>query len=178
MKNILSILLIITINNCYTQEYNFINTIFKEYKSDTIYLEKKFLTFDSQTISIKFSKENIQYLWKPSPLSNTPPIDSFFNNFNLFHLKADLVANKNDSIIDFRKLDKRVFPSSLKYMREHTHLTYISISKPIYNCSKNWAIIFIDSSNLSHDIGSGNMYIYRKIDEKWILYHTIELWLS
>lgn len=178
MKKLIFALIITFTNVNYSQTYSLINDILEGYKSDSIYIEEKFMSFDKDNIPLKISKESIEELWTPIPNSNTPSIKLFLDNFDLNHLEWNLIKNKNDTVIDFSKLAKSVFKSSKEYIRLNTSNTYISISKPIFNCSKNWAIIFTYSVNLAHDNGSGYMKVYKKINERWVLYHKLELWMG
>lgn len=61
----------------------------------------------------------------------------------------------------------------------HRMIRLNSISKPFFNKSKDWGMIinseYIPYTNTG---GSGLLYIYTKIDNKWVLYNVINLWLS
>ncbi len=69
---------------------------------------------------------------------------------------------RNEGIDDFRKYLKKGF---------------ISFTKPIFNNSKDWAFIITESYNpYLHIAGGGMLRVYRRIDNKWELYHTVTLW--
>lgn len=197
MKNLILFLLIslLSISSNNAQTFNFINEVVKYSKQDTIHLRNNYIT--EFKVEIKYFDEyNFKKWWEPIPHPNIPPIEPFINNFNLAHLRADLIANKNDSLIDFKLLNKRFVPvtvKALKKIREelrkkdkskfdytkYLNEAYLNISKPIFNCSKDWAIIVTESFSPYLEVAtSGYLNIYRKLDDKWILYHKLELWIN
>lgn len=182
-------------SNSYAQNaqgYTLINEVIKYSKQDTIQLKDKFMIFDLTKVDVKFSKENIEELWTPMPHPDTPPIEPFLNNFNLAHFRADIIANKNDTLINFNLLNKRFIPyaendlnksqnsnSNRHNYTENLNKAHLNMSKPIFNCSKNWAIIITESFSPYYDVAtSGYLNIYRKTNGKWVLYHKLELWMS
>lgn len=166
------------LNYGYSQTYDFINQNINSSKEKHIYLKDRFIT--DYRVEVKFFDEiNFSEWWSPFPNSQTPSIKLFFDNFNLLHLKAELETNKTDSVIDFKKLNKKFYKSSNQDLQQYGERSYLSISKPIFNCSKNWCLIiksyYTPQGNAG---GDGNIFIYRKVGNKWIFYHKFSLWMS
>lgn len=180
----------------YSQSYDFINDVIKHKYSDTIKLKENF-NVDFRIETNSFDEYNIREWWKPFPGFAHPSIEPFLNNFNLGHLRSDLLNNKNDTLIDFSLLEKRFIPitkNDLEAIREnmnkdeniakqaytkYLNKSYIYISKPVFNCSKNWAVIITESFNPYFNIASGGYFkVYRRVDGEWVLYHKFELWMS
>ena len=175
-----AILILASFKYCCSQDYELIHEVFEGYKSDTIFLDKSFIT--DYTIKVKFfDKYNFNEWWTPIPIPHpkTPPIKPFLNKFDLKLMRNELLINKKrDTLIDFTKLENRFYLTDNTYRNKNVRNTYISISKPIFNSTDDWAIIIVFSANRGYDIGSGNLHIYRKIDNQWELYHKLSLWIS
>ncbi|MCH7559814.1 MAG: hypothetical protein IIC67_00335, partial [Thaumarchaeota archaeon] len=164
---------IITVNS-YSQTYEFINEVLEFTNKDTLYLKDKFFNLDENFIN-GFNEKNVKDWWYPLPNSKTPSIKPFLDNFNINHLKADLLNNRCDTIIDFKRLKPFLYKSSINDEKVHRKRTYITISKPIFNCSKNWAVmIFTAYRPYANAGGGGYMHIYKKRKGKWILYKRLE----
>ena len=178
------------------QTYEFINEVFKSSNQDTILLMDKFVVFSEEGINTRFNKSNIENLWAPLIYSDeVPSIEVFFNNFNLNHLRVNLISNRDDTKIDFSHLDDTfisVTENDLKEIQEkwknnskfeenkrYLNKLYLKVSNPIFNCSKDWVVVITESFSPFLDIGtSGYMNIYRKLKGKWVLYNRLELWIS
>lgn len=180
MKCICTLIFIVFCSISESQVYDFLNEDILFKHTDTVYLKKTFLNIDNH-IKVKFFTEiNLRQWWSPLPLisTKTPSIEPFLDNFDLNHLQSDIINSQNDSVIDFLKLNHNFYPASEDFRNENTRLTYVQISKPFYNCSKNWLILFIDIGNGYKNYNSGFFYVYKKEDDKWILYNKVELWFS
>ncbi len=66
-----------------------------------------------------------------------------------------------------------------EYIENNPKKKYLSISMPFFNYTKDWCVI-VKSKHIPYTDtgGSGVMYIYVKVNEKWVLYNAINLWLS
>jgi len=171
------------------QDYQFINEVILPYKEtnykdnnaislDSIYLMKKFIIIGKDFSKIEyFNEKSIKFWWNDN--RNSPLVELFLKNFNFEHLKADLIRSKNDSIIDFTKLNKYFHSTDENYQNEYPKNQYLSISKPFFNCNRDWCFI-IKSKYIPYVQagGNGQMFIYIKINGKWILYNRVDLWLS
>lgn len=179
-KSIVLTLLCISTITLTAQTYEFLNDSLVFSRDSNIYLKDKFLSSKNNSSIEHFNEYNLKELWYPIPFDSIsmPPIKLFLKSFNFNHLRADIVANKNDTIIDFTKLNEVFIPVNNDYVNKHPKNTYIQISKPYYNCSKDWVIIFIDVGNRYYDYGNGFIYIYRKIKNEWTLYYKIESWIG
>jgi hypothetical protein len=170
-----------------------LNEVLLQKEKDSIFLTENFIT--DYRVEIKhFDKKNFKEWWSAMINENTPSIESFFLNFDLDKFQSKLLENKNDSLISFEKLNKRfirIKDSDLKTIREqtkigtdsdyqkHLNISFSNISKPVFNSSKDWAIFIKFSQNPYLDISSGGeLFIYRKSNCKWVIYHKFYLWLN
>lgn len=169
----------------YGQQYEFINDVINPYENgnpipkDSIYLYHQFIPLGTQYLNTESLNEESIRLWWNEIKNNQPPVELFLENFNLEHLKSDITKSQNDSIIDFNKLEKYFHKSDTKFLKENPRNTIVYISKPYFNCKKDWALI-VTSSYLPYvnTSSGGLMNIYVKINGKWILYYKIQLWMS
>jgi hypothetical protein len=165
------------------QEYSFINEVITPYEKnnsiplDSIFLREKFINLKNH-INLKYLNEETIKLWWNNG-KKLPPVDLFLKNFDLSHFKAEIKKTQSDSIIDFESLEKYFYCSNQEYVTNNPKKKYLSISKPFFNFSKDWCVIvksqYIPYTNTG---GSGVMYIYVKVQDKWILYNIINIWLS
>lgn len=159
-------------------------------KTDTIYIQDLYLEIDNTIINV-FTAANLKEMWEPLPNPDAPSIDSLFNNFDPKFYKDKLFANENDSIIDFNLLKGSIIPVSDKDLMsikkdgsKDSYTSYLkksiySFSKPIFNCTNEWAIIVVESYNPYLNIASGQMLeIYRIEDGKWMLYYKVTISFS
>ena len=181
MKNIITAFFAFHfLNFGYSQTYEFINDSVVFNQKNEIYLINWFLSSSNTNSIANFNEYNLKEWWCPMSLDSVsmPSIKPFLENFNFNHLQADIIANKNDTLIDFKKLNSAFVSVNNDYINKHPENTFVQISKPYYNCSKNWVILFINKGNRSYNLGKGNICIYRKIKDKWILYHKVNLWFN
>jgi len=174
MKNSFVIILaLMAANIAFAQSYQFINSIYSEKE---IYVENKFhqlLPFsDGYEISKKFFKKK----WAPIWGYDIPNIEPFLSGISIEHFN-DFSNKKNNMAIDGSK-----FTANIKVLDNYeNHLKnngrIYQLSKPFISCSKNWAILF-KSSYTRFAAGGGELYIYRKVDGKWVYYHKINVILS
>lgn len=62
-------------------------------------------------------------------------------------------------------------------MKDNPNKKHLYISKPYFNCNRDWAFIITSTYIPYADFSSGGiMNIY--INGKWIIYKKLNLWLS
>ena len=184
-NNIIFFLIILNFSSTSgAQDYKFINEVILPYAEnnpiplDSIYLNKRFITLGEDYIKLEYiNEQTIRFWWSNS--SKKAPIELFLANFNLNHLKEDIIKSQKDSIINFKKLNNYFYSYDDEFVIKNQKTRYLSISKPIFNCKKNWSFI-VKSEYTPYTNSGGNavMYIYIKVDSKWILYNTINLSLT
>jgi hypothetical protein len=166
------------------QEYKFINEVitpFEEYSSipkDTIYIKDKFIVLGKDYLKPEYlNEETIKFLWNNK--KNSSPVELFLKNFNLNHLRIDIEQSAKDSIIYIGKLKNYFYLCDENFIKNNPKKKFLSISKPFFNCNRDWCIIVMSEYIPYTDTG-GNalMYIYIKINEKWILYDVLNLSLT
>jgi len=157
------------------QDYNFINEIFKEKSKDLIYLPKNFAPV-SPIFNTKMLLEDaftLESIWNPNQIDSVPDIKPFLEGVNLEHFVAITNLN-NEGLINFSKLsnDFKWAKNSVKHLDNNGII--LRISKPFISCGRDWGIIFMQAYSLEN-ASVGNIYIYRKVDEHWILYHQLDI---
>ncbi|MGB1307897.1 MAG: hypothetical protein ACPG6B_03235 [Oceanihabitans sp.] len=185
MKKLLIIFLIyISFTKADAQEYELINQIITPFEEDnpisvdSIYLNNKFIPLGKEYLKVEnLNEETIRFWWNNS--SYKAPVELFLKNFNLSHLKSELLKTKNDSIIDFKKLNTYFIKIDKEFTKNNPKKKYLSISQPFFNCQKNWCFI-VKSEFIPYTYTGGNklMYIYVKVDNIWILYSILNLSVS
>ena len=166
MKKIIIIVFLFITNYLVAQEYELINDMYKE---KTI-LRKNYELIDTVYLTPTFFRNN----WSSLPSKKTPSIDIFLANFSFTHIIAEAKLVNNSSI-DFSNLNKNI--SELTDVGSNNN-NYAVISKPIFNCSKDWVIVYMFNV-FSIDVGNtGHIYIYRKVNENWLYFHKINIWIS
>lgn len=177
------ITLILLSSLTYGQHYKFINEVITPYENDniipkdSIYLNPTFIPLGNQYLNIKGINEESINLWWNEIRGAKAPMELFLTNFNLEHLKSDIIKFQNDSIIDFSRLEKYFHSSNIKFQENNPKVKVLNVSKPYFNCSGDWAIIITSSYIPYINTSSGGiMNIYVKINGKWILYHKLSLW--
>ena len=178
MRKILSVAFMLNLLTSCAQTYQFINQTFeKEGVDNVVYLFDNFIDLETYIKFDSINEETLQLWW--SLKQNNPPIELFLNNFNIDEIKSELYKSKEDSIINFNKLKTFFKRSSADFIKSNPENEYTSISKPIFNKEKNWAII-VKSSFIPYTQtgGSGMMIIYVKINNNWIKYYEFNIWLS
>ena len=167
------------------QEYDFINEVITSYEKDipipldTIFLNKNFIALGKNHMKIEYLNKNSFEFWWNDLRKNKPPIELFLKNFSLDHLKLEILKSQNDSLINFKALNSYFHSSNQEFIKTHPKNTYLSISKPLFNPNKDWCIIVKSSYNPFFNAGGGGMlYIFVKVDDKWILYYRFSLWLG
>jgi len=175
MKIILYAIVLLTSHFANGQSYELINSIYEEAK-DTIYLEKHFTNFnpypDMDFISERFFREE----WEPMKMNDPPDIELFLAGINMEHLKA--FAHKKDPLfVDASKLTGKIVVLDENKSHLENNGTISQTSKPFISCSKEWAILFRSAYSKIY-ASSGDWYIYRKVDGKWVLFHTINIFMT
>jgi hypothetical protein len=181
MRNLLLTLSIfIFTTNLKAQTYELLNDIFSSTKNEKVHLKSDFESLNNEKFLNSYLTENfIKDNWEPLPSIKTPDSSLFFNNVKLEHLRFMVVTpSSSNQEIDFKKLKESfVRVSDLdEHFKEND--TYQVVSKPLFSCNNQWAVIY-RYTVFKSDVGnSGTLYIYRKIDENWVVYHKITLWMS
>lgn len=178
---IVFLLLVIFSLKTNAQDYGFINEVITPFEEssevpiDSIFLNKEFIILGKDYINIDMlNEETIKIWWKSS--YKKPPVELFLDNYNLRHLKNDILDSQKDSIIDFSKLEKHFYAVDNQFIKNNSEKNYLSISKPFYNCKKDWCFIIKSKYIPIADTHSGLvMHIYVKSNGKWILYNTINV---
>lgn len=171
---------LIRVINVNAQDYSFINKVITPYEKnnpiplDTIFLEERFIILGKDILEIEYlNKESFKLWWGNN---NMPPLELFYSGYNFNHLKSDIIKSQKDSIINFKELNNYFYASSKKFIKNNPKNKYLSISKPFFNCSKDWCFIikslFIPHTGMGR---SHEMYIYIKVNDRWVLYNTITL---
>lgn len=186
MKKNITILLIILnfIIVASAQDYKFINEVISPYDEnnpiplDSIYLNKKFIILGENYIKSDYlNEQTIRFWWSSS--DKNAPVELFLANFNINHLRENINRSQKDSIINFKKLNSYFYSCDDVFIAENQKNKYLSISKPFFNCEKNWGfIVKSEYTPYSNSGGNAVMYIYIKVDSKWILYNTLTLSLT
>ncbi|WP_452218999.1 hypothetical protein [Lacinutrix undariae] len=190
MKKLILIIIPFFVISSFSQEKTFLNEIFIAKKLDTIFLNEKYI-IDYKIAEKNINKENFKLWWSFINDKDTPDTNLFFENFDLKKFRNELFSNKNDSIINTKSLhhnfsiinDNDIF-NIKEQIKTEKNINYksksiLSISKPIFNSTEDWAIIITELNNPSLNISSGGeLNIYRKIKYEWILYHKFNLWVE
>ena len=187
MKMILTLFLIFCCNVSNAQDaYQFINDVLlKSGNIERLGLHHKFMPILPRDYKGRLHEKVFDGLWEPIPgiVENFPDKDEFLKNVSFKHLfaVADNELAKEQEEIDFSRLDNRFkrIENETGFLNEPTtnYLdanTILRISKPFFNCTNDWAIlrtVLYSKITSSGDVLS----IYRKIDDKWVLYHKLEL---
>ncbi len=176
-KIICCLIVFIFLGKLHSQEYNVISSLLKNNKvnlsSNFVRMDYGFTSLNDQLV---FDEAMLRDLWEPMKSSSTPDIDFFLNEVSLDHLN-NFVKNRDTSEINFDMLPKHFTKVSNTEQYLKNNRTVVYVSKPFINCSKNWAIFLAYSAHGSVASG-GKLYIYQKIDGKWILYHWITTFTS
>jgi len=168
------------------EEYEVINEVISPFEKnipiplDSIFLNNKFIVLGVNHFKAEnINEETFKFLWNNGDIKGQPPIELFFKNFNLSHLKSDIIKSQSDSIINFKSLKGYFHSSNEAFIKNNPKHKYLSISKPFFNCNKDWCFI-VKSQYIPYTSTGGNgvMYIYVKVDDLWVLYNTIDLWLT
>lgn len=170
-------------NNAIGQEYSFINEVVTRYEKDnvipvdTIFLREEFINLKTHLKLEYLNEETIKLWWSNG--NKLPPIELFLANFDLDHLKSEINKTQNEFDINFKSLNKYFYKTNQDYVNDNPKKKYLSISRPIFNYSKDWCVIvksqYVPYTNTG---GSGVMYIYVKVKDKWILYNTVNIWMN
>jgi hypothetical protein len=181
MRIILALLFTV---NLQAQTYDLINDIINELEADSIYLKDNFTVLnknDNDFIVTFLKKDFFINNWKSISDDKYPDIKPFLENFDISHLKAIALNEKGVEKVDFKKLSTKVISKSNFAQEERNYGNkkgILHMSKPIFNCSKDWAIVY-RFSEFALDVGnSGDIYIYKKENGKWVYYHNITVWIS
>lgn len=134
---------------------------------------------NSSILTKRFFEEE----WEPIKTEQTPDINLFFSGISIDHLESfsrisdtTLIdeTKLSSNIILFRDLDANDEKVSFDNLNKQKLICSISI--PFISCTRDWAIIFYSCSSKA-SYGSGDLYIFRKIENKWIYYHKINLFI-
>ncbi|AXT18470.1 hypothetical protein D7030_07545 [Flavobacteriaceae bacterium AU392] len=187
MKNILTLFLIFCCNVSNTQDtYQFINDVLlKSGSIEKLGVHHKFMPILPKGYEDILHEKVFDDLWNPikSIDKDFPNKAIFLKNINFKHLFAiaDGELTGEQEQIDFSKLDNRFkkIENETAFLNEKksNYLnanTILKISKPFFNCSKDWVILRTES--YSKIVSSGQeLSIFRKVDGEWILYHRLFL---
>lgn len=166
------------------QVYDLLNDIFEDKKKDSIYVFENFKSFNDPNFNRRVLEYDfIRRGWDRMETEETDDMVLFFKSFDLdkiFICNDSLIESKN---VNFKELNSNIyiFEKSQKIIPSKSYAdlkSYYLIYHPIFNCKKDWAIVSLDRV-YNVDIGiSGSILIYRKIDDKWVFYHEIIIWIS
>ena len=182
MKNILFILCLVVSQLAIGQTYEVINSIFANNKSNTN-LYYKFVPLISNYNSTILTRRFFEEEWAPIKSEQTPDINLFLSGISINHLES-FSRIKDTTIIDETKLSSNIilvqdldpYNQKVSFDTLNQQKLICRISIPFISHSKDWAIIFYSCSSDATD-GSGDLYIYRKLENKWIYYHKINLFI-
>ncbi|MEZ4793772.1 MAG: hypothetical protein R2783_10000 [Gelidibacter sp.] len=181
MKNLflLSLCIFVFVNHLEAQTYEFLNDALPTSEHERIYLKSEFESLNNEKF-IKFylTKNFIEENWEPLPSNHTPDLSLFLKNVSFEHIRAIVLTSIPNERIDFNQL-KPIFVK-VEDLKEHLIVNDMChiISKPIFSCDNEWAIIYKYSA-FKTDVGnSGILLIYKKTEKKWKFYHKITLWIS
>jgi len=104
-----------------------------------------------------------EFYWKSDNLKNAICLTDDELHKIFARQKGDTTNNSSDKWKTFRQ----------KYGLYGLH----SYSKPIFNKQKDFALIETSGSG-GEGLGSGNLLIFQKINSKWKLIESIELWIT
>lgn len=161
------------------QTYELLNDVFQHSKNGKVFLKSKFESLNNEKfIKTYLTQSFIKDNWEPLPSDKIPDSSLFFDQVSLEHVRAVVLVAPLVEEIDFSKLNE----SFVKVENENEHFkvsdSFQIISKPIFSCDKQWAILY-RYSVFKTDVGnSGDIYIYKIADGKWHLFHKITLWMS
>ncbi|NND10041.1 MAG: hypothetical protein HKN96_02425 [Flavobacteriaceae bacterium] len=179
MKVILTILVLFVTSSIYCQTYEFLNQFLAENDDNIIYLDNNFQSLNTNRKVVKYL--NNKYFtdnWRPLPSNKIPSINEFLDQVDLSHLGAIARADSPKDKIDFKQLSPNIVDKENLDLSSQNSFNYLVISKPYFSCSKNWVIIYGYSVYSVDTANSGYFYIYRKMNNKWVYYHKLELWMS
>jgi hypothetical protein len=136
---------------------------FWEFMDDLKYDEKNYrYSFLHNTYSLSkeelktlFNEEQINYYKKQSTLKES--------------ISKEILDNKRINIIEIDK----VSVSALNYNE-----SLLILSKPFFSINKEYCLIGYYNGNLGRDMGESGFTIYKKENEKWILYKNIPMGIS
>src|SRR5690606_37763390 len=114
----------------------------------------------------------------PLPSDKTPDASVFFSNVSLEHLRAMVLSSPKTEEIDFSQLNEYFVKVNDAKQHFKNNESFIVISKPLFSCNNQWALLYKYSVFKKDVANSGMLYIYRKINDKWTLFHKITLWIS
>ena len=162
-----------------SQDYEFID-FFIEDKIPDAQIRKKMeplLSGVTTKLTEGFLTEDfLREQWEPIKSENIPDIKQFLDGISIDHLSL-FVAQQDSSSINLDKLANKVTLVDNVYEHLKKGKSLCQISKPFISCSQDWAIVYLMCLSSSASSG-GNWYIYRKVDDKWILYHKMNMLLS
>tara|TARA_R110002020_G_scaffold202316_1_gene405414 strand:+ start:2093 stop:2497 length:405 start_codon:yes stop_codon:yes gene_type:complete len=119
-----------------------------------------------------FNEDYFKNNWAFIKTAATPDINTFLNNFNL--KKIGLSKFNNNALIDKAKLCDQL----LLVDENTTHENYAVISAPVFNETKDWALMYSFGVWTLDAGSSGVILILRKCGKKWSVYHKVEVWIS
>ena len=162
------------------EEYNFINEVihYNDKYDEKIYISNSFLSIKDTPLCLeKFNNETLEFWWKMNP--KAPPIELFLSNFNIDYLAFKFRELCVDSSLKTELLGNKFYVVDEKYKKENPKKTYLTISRPIFNCTQKWAII-LKSNYRPYTQTGGNvmMHIYVEIEGKWVLYYSFNIGLT
>jgi hypothetical protein len=149
-------------------------------ETDTIKLNKEFKSILPDTDYLQFfQKENLKEIWGPhiQTTNEWPSLDTFLTCMDITSFldfaKKELRIGFKESI-DTSKLSSFVKAIAIKRKPIKHGDGYFVISRPYFNCNKDWAMISVSSVFFGGASGD-TIHIYQKIGDKWVLFHKIQL---
>lgn len=174
-------MLLLAINSGTAQgiKYELINQMFQS-ETDTIKLNKEFKSILPDLDYLQcFQKENLKEIWGShfQTTNEWPSLDTFLTHMDITSFldfaKKEFKSGAKESI-DKSKLNSYAEVLAIK-RKPHKHGDgYFVISRPYFNCNKDWAMISVSSVFFGGASGD-TIHVYQKIKEKWVLFHKIQL---
>lgn len=163
------------------QSYELINEVIKPNNSieEKIYLKEGFLDLEDSPFDLEnFNQKTLEFWWNVNPKS--PSIDVFLEELKFDYLYIEIRDLIHNSGLKLKpELLKNTFiVVDDTFEKKNKKYNYLTISKPIFNCNKDWAILIKSSYRPFTQTGSGGvMYVYKKNMGAWELYHSFNIWL-
>lgn len=171
-KLALIFILMVSFSKAQSEECNFLSSVFKN--DDKHFIINKFLNIDKRVNLKEINKSFFIENWTLVNTNETPSIQFFLENFELEGVGPELLISKN-TIIYCEKLNLINEVSK----KSRCESVYYSITKPIFNKSLDWCLFLKTCSVPETNFYCGGSFeIYRKVNNKWIYYHSVTAWYN
>jgi hypothetical protein len=163
------------------QSYELINEVIKPSNSieEKIYLRETFLDLEQSPFDFEnFNQKTLEFWWNINPRS--PSIDVFLREFKFDYLYLEIkdLIQVSNMRIKPKLLNNTFIIVDDVFEKKNKKYNYLTLSKPIFNCNKDWAILIKSFYKPFTQTGSGGvMCVYKKNNETWELYHSFNIWL-